>query len=378
MKYFNYLAEREQEKLFFRQPVEFFKDTEKERLRYAVGGLLYIPATDKRIAQIILTQKIKGLSSLAICLEDAVGDHDREACIQNLEDQMALLVSAVKEKKLLKDRLPLLFVRVKDSSMLLRLREFFIRYSTLLTGVILPKITTGNSRCYLDLVREIASQSEEPFYTMPILEADELLEAIDRIALLYDIKNIFSEYEKYILNVRIGATDLCGLYGIRRSVDTPVYQISLISSVISDIIQVFGRGNQYTISGPVWEYFSRLDREEKNGLSKEEKGLYYELSLDRQNGMIGKTCIHPSQLLPVQASHIVSYENYCDANRILATGSACAGVLPSNQKNRMNEMRPHALWAEKVLKQASVYGVFQEDCSFTKMLLEIYSKEFYL
>ena len=65
---------------------------------------------------------------------------------------------------------------------------------------------------------------------------------------------------KRIRNIR-WATDLCGLYGIRPecryddlSSMPPWPPASRTSSV------VFGLGDRYTISGPVWEYYSTIAR----------------------------------------------------------------------------------------------------------------------
>ena len=49
------------------------------------------------------------------------------------------------------------------------------------------------------------------------------------------------------------------------------------------------------------EYFS------DNPNSKEILGLRREIKMDIENGFIGKTVIHPSQVNYVNLSHIVSY-----------------------------------------------------------------------
>ena len=42
-------------------------------------------------------------------------------------------------------------------------------------------------------------------------------------------------------------------------------------------------------------------------------GLLREIELDRANGLLGKTCIHPSHVLPVHALSVVSHEEFSDA-----------------------------------------------------------------
>lgn len=44
------------------------RELDKEKLQYAVGGLLYMPAIRRDIAEIIVTKKYEDLMSVAICL----------------------------------------------------------------------------------------------------------------------------------------------------------------------------------------------------------------------------------------------------------------------------------------------------------------------
>ena len=56
-----------------------------ERLSpWNLGATLYMPATRTDIATTIIDQKIEGLRSLIICLEDAVSDADIPVALENL------------------------------------------------------------------------------------------------------------------------------------------------------------------------------------------------------------------------------------------------------------------------------------------------------
>ena len=188
---------------------------------------------------------------MAICLEDAVGDQERDAAVANVGRQLASIKQALFEGSLSRDRLPLLFVRVKDVDMLENLAELFLANNSILTGVILPKATSQSLRRALPIVSDIDRQAEAPFYIMPILESVELMLCNDRIEMLRELAAIADPFFDRILNIRVGATDLCGLYGIRRCVDTTIYSIPMVASCIADIVRVFGLGDRYTISGPV-------------------------------------------------------------------------------------------------------------------------------
>lgn len=360
MRYFNYLSEGDRSSLFSRQSEPFYKTTDRDALRIAVGGLLYIPGVNQTIAHIIIRGKVQGLSSMAICLEDSVGDQERENAVENTGRQLEQLDRAVGEGVLPRDCMPLLFVRVKDADMLERMADLFVRYSTVLTGVVLPKVCRADLERYLRLVSDINSRAKDPFYAMPILESAELMLCGDRVGLLRELRAVTDRHYEHILNMRVGATDLCGLYGIRRGPDTPIYSVTMVANCIADVVRVFGAEDRYTVSGPVWEYYSTAARARATQNWGEIEGLMHEVYLDQQNGVCGKTCVHPTQLLPVQAGYVVPYEVYHDAVTVLGGDQGRLGVLPSLRQNKMNELKPHALWAAKILRQADVYGVYQE------------------
>ena len=61
----------------------------------AVGGLLYTPAFNRQIARSIINGKIPELTSMAVCLEDSVGDDDRIRCVENTQRQFEQLAAAL-------------------------------------------------------------------------------------------------------------------------------------------------------------------------------------------------------------------------------------------------------------------------------------------
>ena len=201
---------------------------------------------------------------------------------------------------------------------------------------------------------------------------------------LSQIKQLLDEYKENILNVRIGATDFSGIYGIRRSADTTVYDIAILRDCICDIINIFQRADSpYVISGPVWEYFSSKERILKPQLrqtpfrrhfgdeglkwrteiniDQNMDGLIREILLDIANGLTGKTIIHPSHIKIVQALNIVSFEEYVDAVHVIESATGEYGVRKSYFANKMNEIKPHFYWAQRVLLKSQLYGVLNEE-----------------
>ena len=52
---------------------------------YALGATLYMPATRPDILEVVLGEKIQGLRSLVVCLEDAVAETDVQQGLNNLK-----------------------------------------------------------------------------------------------------------------------------------------------------------------------------------------------------------------------------------------------------------------------------------------------------
>ena len=123
----------------------------------------------------------------------------------------------------------------------------------------------------------------------------------------------------------------------------------LYRDIFVDIINIFSA--DYIISGPVWEYFGA----KPDGLW--DRGLERELELDKLNGFIGKTAIHPSQLPIIYESMKVKQSDYNDAIKIHTWDQSVLGVAKSEDGKRMNEVKVHGRWAEKILALADVYGI---------------------
>lgn len=367
MKYFDYLAEEDRASLFFRCPESFSKTTPREVLRSGLGGLLYTPGSSRTIAAMLCGRKIRDLTALAVCLEDSVGDLEREEAVRNVARQLEQVQDALERGTLSAEALPLIFIRVKNVPMLEEMADLLVRHSPVLTGVILPKVTPESLTAGLTLAEDIHRQCAEPFYAMPILESAELMTCGDRLGLLHDLRDRTERFFDRVLNIRVGATDLSGILGVRRRVDTTVYQVGAVAGCITDVVRVFAPGDRYTVSGPVWEYFRPVEQARKTGQWAEIEGLLRETALDQQNGFCGKTCAHPAQLLPVQAAYAVPWETWQDACAIWEGDQDDKGVLSSVQKNKMNELKPHALWAEKVLRQARFFGVYRPEAGIQEL-----------
>ena len=71
-----------------RQGEEFDKKSSREVLQYAIGGLLYMPATRMKIVQDILEKKNLDMKAICLDLEDSVGDDTVEEAVLMLKNTL--------------------------------------------------------------------------------------------------------------------------------------------------------------------------------------------------------------------------------------------------------------------------------------------------
>jgi citrate lyase beta subunit len=90
--------------------------------------------------------------------------------------------------------------------------------------------------------------------------------------------------------------------------------------------------------------------------------------MDISNGLTGKTIIHPTHIRPVQALNTVTLEEYLDAKSIVYQADGKTGVMKSSYQNKMNEIKPHLYWAEKILLKSEIYGVLHEEYTYIDIL----------
>ena len=222
----------------------------------------------------------------------------------------------------------------------------------------------------------------EIIYGMPILESREIAHKETRMDELIKIKEILDRFRELVLNIRVGGTDFSSCFGVRRGINYTIYDIMTVRDCLQDILNVFTRDNEYCVSGPVWEYF-RASKEMKfeelpetdfhETLLKHETiindaidGLLRETILDKANGFIGKTIIHPTHIQYVNGMLAVTREEYEDALQIMGTSG---GVIKSANANKMNEIGPHRRWAEKLIMRAKAYGVIEDEGSYLRLFV---------
>ncbi|MDI3389699.1 HpcH/HpaI aldolase/citrate lyase family protein [Streptomyces sp. B-S-A8] len=384
MRHFGHIAPEIRNRLFHTEPCEFTADSPASLLSVALGATLYSPATRPRLADDVVKQTQRGVASMVLCLEDSIDDADVVTGEENLVAQLSLLAAREQEDD---GQLPLLFIRVRHAAQISDLVRRLGPAARVLSGFVVPKFTEERGVPFLEALTAAEAASGRRLFAMPVLESPELLHLETRADTLAGIARTVDKYRDRVLALRLGVTDFCSAYGLRRQPDMTAYDVHLVASVIADVVNVLGRadGTGFTVTGPVWEYFRAQERMFKPqlrnspflGRAEELRttliehdidGLLREIALDRANGLLGKTCIHPSHVLPVHALSVVSHEEFSDAQDILRPERGGGGVLRSAYTNKMNEVKPHRAWAERTLQRAKAFGVANEDVSFVELL----------
>lgn len=388
MQHFNFLTPEQKSHLFLSEPVDFDYNSSKSLLAASLGATLYIPCTRPDLVKDVVRMANRGASSVVLCLEDSVPDN-------RLEEAELNLVQALQELTNSGDgaNLPLIFVRVRNPEHLKKVFEQNLMNLKHLTGFVFPKFENTQNQAYefVEILKDInlylnaKAKIFRDLYFMPVLESPNIAYRESREIVLTGIKSVLDQNRDLALAVRIGATDISSVYGLRRSRDFTVYDIHVVASTIADIINTFGRANdEYVITGAVWEHFESGERFFKPQLreslfaqdkelrrellTKNYDSLIKEIQLDRANGLTGKTVIHPSHIPLVHSLAVVTAEEYSDALDITSSENSSGGAQASLYRNKMNEIKPHLGWAEKTLLRAKAFGVANEGIDFVDFL----------
>ncbi|MCK8615236.1 HpcH/HpaI aldolase/citrate lyase family protein [Gordonia sp. C13] len=380
IRHFDHLGLGSREQLFFRHPEPIDRTWPAQRLAIALGATLYVPATRPDLADVIRKRRAEGVISMVIDLEDAIADHEEADAIDHA-------VAALRDIADKPGDPMLLFVRPRSADRIMRIATALDAGApSALTGFVIPKFNCANAEEALQAVTQASELLGQHLWMMPVLESAAVVHRETRDEELTSLAALLSAHRANVLAVRIGATDICGYFGIRRDRDLTIYDVRVAADVIAGIVNHLGRSDEsgFIVTGPVWEYFADHERmfqptlrhtpfRESDAVyfrqqlvSRDMDGLLREITLDRANGLHGKTVIHPAHVAAVHALSAVTHEEYHDALDIL-TGEA-GGVRASSYRNKMNELKPHRNWALRVMDRAAAFGVTRQGVGFVDLL----------
>lgn len=365
---------------FLVEPESFNKYTERELLQYCLGATMYMPGF-KDFTPKILNHSMPGLTTMVLCFEDACPEEKVSEAMENVHYLLATVTDAVESGKLNPDYVPLIFVRVRNLAQFKVFGEKLTKQEVKsLCGINFPKFNAENGYEYFAYLQDLNERFGEILYGMPIIEDPEVAYKESRMAELLGIRKILDKYKSLVLQVRVGGTDFSSVFGVRRGVDYSLYDIMTVRECLADIVNVCGRNNDYVLSGPVWEYFRApkelmFEQLPKHGfedylirhkplINNEIDGLLREVILDKANGFVGRTVIHPTHIKFVNALMAVTKEEYDDACMILGMAG---GAVKGSGGNKMNEIKPHTNWAKKIFSRARAFGVIKNEGSYLKL-----------
>lgn len=295
---------------------------------FALGGTLYMPATREDLVEAVLFNKIYGLRSLVICLEDAVAEKD----VQQARVNLASIISTMNQVGT-SENSPLVFIRPRDVNMAEELVKTLDLH--LVAGFVLPKFNMENLQQWYTAI------GHTHLCWMPTLETADVFDAISmrELAEALDVGGI----REKILVLRIGGNDLMNVLGIRRSRCETLYEGPL-GYVIKMLVSTFASLG-FALTAPVCEVIDTPELLER------------ELRQDIVHGLVGKTAIHPNQIAVIHRALAIESADYQDALRILNSEQA---VFKNN--GAMCEPATHRRWALNILTRARIYGVNQSVC----------------
>ncbi len=384
MKHFIHLRAEDRENLFYAKPLEFNYRTEKELLRYSLGATLYMPGT-KYIGPYLLEKRYSHLTSYVMCFESYINESDISIAEKTVINTLRTLKMAEDENRINVNELPLFFIRVRNIEQFksfyqkLRKEELLLKY---LSGFVLPKFDTENSREYLDIINDIRKEYNH-IYALPIFETKKIFDKKSRETELFELYKIIKENKDSVLNIRIGGNSFSSFNSIKKSVYMSIYDIGVLADCIYDILNIFSdlTYDDLSISGSIWEYYNLGFVANKKICSFNENkilsripftndesidGLIREVLLDKENGMIGKTITHPAQTAIVNALYSIPYEQYKEANAIIIQDSL-QEQTKNLSLNRLKSQNSNYNWAKKIMKLSEIYGVLNEKYSYNDL-----------
>ena len=184
MRYFNDINNSQD--IFFKAPSSYGLFSSREELSYALGACLYMPGTRENLFKDIVFSKSMGAHTITLCIEDSVSSNEVVQAENNILNLFKSIELRLKEDPSFMDKLPLIFIRVRNVSQLQKL----LNESSLigLCGFIFPKFDAKLGEKYFSVLKEYNRSNKRTLYGMPILETPYIIHRETRIDELIQYK----------------------------------------------------------------------------------------------------------------------------------------------------------------------------------------------
>ncbi|RUM64050.1 MAG: hypothetical protein DSZ04_03275 [Sulfurimonas sp.] len=285
-----------------------------------LGGTLFIPASHKRLQEIVCENRYPGLKSLVIDFEDGLEYSDFDFAMKNINN----ILENITNKSIL------VFIRAKNTQHLSELLRLSHIHN--LTGFVLAKFSLQNAEIYLKLL------SATNHIIMPSIEGKELFNH-QKLNVLKEI--ILTNKDKVLL-VRFGLEDMLRQLRMRRTCDESIFDLSAPSSVLGNFIAIF-KSAGLAVSGGVYPCY------------RDKKGFIKDVQRDLREGLFSKTIIHPSQIVDTNEVYKVNKKEYEEALEILKTNKK---IFALNKK--MVESLTMSSYSHLLIMREKIYGIRDE------------------
>ena len=282
-----------------------------------IGATLFVPATHQALADIVCHQKYKDLKSVVIDTEDGINDESLELAYKAIVDLLFLY-----EKKDL-----LVFIRPKNIATLKKLLK--TKHIEKIDGFVLPKFSLDNASGYLKLL------SQTRYVFMPSIEGLELFSQ-KKLCML---KELLLPLKEQIPLLRYGLEDMLGQLKMKRSCMKGVFDYASTSYVLGQFLAVF-KSEGFYVSGGVYPCY------------KDDKGFIKDVKRDLEEGLFGKTIIHPRQIKLTNELYRVTQEEYTEAKAVLKSKN-----MVFSQNDKMAEVKTMSAFSREIVQRKEIYGL---------------------
>jgi citrate lyase beta subunit len=287
-----------------------------------MGASLYVPATSMDSIRKLLSGYYPHVKSIILDTEDSIRQEHMEASYENFREVLYILSDEPNAAR------PMVFLRVRNPRELQRVSS--MSGLDRIDGLVYPKFSPENMSEYL-------SNHPSGLWYMPVLEHDIFTEKN-----LLSVRDFLMDHTEHLLSVRIGITDILSLLHSRRTRHQTIYQMPIAAHQISRILYAFTPCG-IIVNGVICEHFG----------PDSESILFEEAKADMENGLIGKSAIHPSQVEIIHRAYRVTAHDLEVARQILSETSL--GVFKLN--DAMQECITHINWARRIISRMETYGV---------------------
>ena len=282
---------------------------------YMLGASLYVPATHPKLASILAGTAYPQARSLIACTEDAIGEAEVDDALERIRGLLARLPALTSG--------PLRFVRPRNLEVLIQLLA--MPGIERIHGFVIPKADHRTLPAYLEALERTGH------VFMPTIETSAAFDVAAMVAMREVLDR--DRIRERCLAIRIGGNDLLRVLGMRRPLNSTIYDTP-VGALIPQLVMMF-KPYGFKMTGAVMDQFNAPEL------------LAEEARRDRLMGLDGKSAVHPRQVEVIEAVFAVAACELAAAHAVLDPEAPAVFQIDGT----MLEAAVHRPWAEAVMKR---------------------------